>query len=56
MFETVTFNIGFNDDMSNPETVFNSDGTSTTETDNLYALTGELSSGSSEDAGEEAQN
>ena len=39
MFETVTFTIGFNDDLSIPSTVYSSDGTKTTETDQLYALT-----------------
>ncbi len=39
MFETVTFTIGFNDDLSIPSTVYSSDGTETTETDQLYALT-----------------
>ncbi len=39
-FETVTFTLGFNDDMSYPTKTWNSDGTTTTETDNLYAITG----------------
>ena len=42
MFETVTFTIGFNNDLSAPTTVWNSDGTSTVEVDNLYSLTSGL--------------
>ncbi len=41
-FETVTFTLGFNDDMSYPEKTWNPDGTTTTETDKLYALTAAL--------------
>ena len=41
-FETVTFTLGFNDDMSYPEKTWNPDGTTTTETDRLYALTATL--------------
>ena len=41
-FETVTFTLGFNNDMSIPTTTWHTDGTSTTETDNLYALTATL--------------
>lgn len=55
-FETVTFNIGFNHDMSTPETVFASDGTSTTKVDNRYAFTGTLSSESPAGTEEEAAN
>jgi predicted small lipoprotein YifL len=47
MFETVTFTIGFNDDMSAPTTVWNNDGTKTTETDNVYTFTSGLSSNDS---------
>lgn len=54
MFETATFTIGFNDDLSSPTTVWNSDGTKTTETDRLYSLTGGISAGGAADAGEEA--
>ena len=42
LFETVTFTIGFNNDLSAPTTVWNSDGTSTVEVDNLYSLTSGL--------------
>lgn len=45
MFETVTFTIGFNDDLSIPATIFNSDGTQTVETDHLYALTSGITAG-----------
>lgn len=41
-FETATFTLGFNDDMSYPEKTWNPDGTTTTETDKLYALTAAL--------------
>lgn len=50
MFETVTFTIGFNDDLSIPVTVFNSDGTQTKETDQLYALTSGAAAGSDGEA------
>ena len=42
MFETATFTIGFNDDLSAPTTVWNSDGTSTVEVDQMYSLTSGL--------------
>lgn len=54
MFETVTFTIGFNDDMSAPTTVWNQDGTKTVDTDNLYKLTGGTSSDSSTEGTTEA--
>ena len=38
MYETVTFTIGFNNDMSYPVTVWNVDGTKTVETDHLYSF------------------
>ena len=44
MFESVTFTIGFNNDMSTPTTIWNQDGTVTVDTDNLYALTGGITS------------
>lgn len=44
MFETATFTIGFNDDMSTPHHVF-VNGKETVETDHVYALTGGVSSG-----------
>lgn len=60
MFETATFTIGFNNDLSAPTTVWSSDGTSTVEVDNRYTLTSGLTSGqaqggegSGETAGEE---
>jgi len=43
-FETVTFTIGFNDDLSIPVTVWDTNGNSTVETDNLYSLTSDLTS------------
>lgn len=43
MFETVTFTIGFNDDMSIPSTVFDTEGTSTLDADNLFELTSGIS-------------
>ena len=42
MFETVTFNFSFNDDMSIPATVWNVDGTKTVDAAQHYALTGGL--------------
>ena len=60
MFETATFTIGFNNDLSAPTTVWSSDGTGTVEVDNRYTLTSGLTSGqaqggegSGETAGEE---
>lgn len=48
-FETATFTLAFNDDMSLPVTVFNLDGTTTTTMDNLYSITsGETSESPSE--------
>ncbi len=44
MFETVTFTLGFNNDLSSPSYIQNNDGTLTTETDNLYEFTSGLSS------------
>ena len=44
-FETATFTLGFNDDLSYPETVYHADGTKTVTTDNLYALTSGLTAG-----------
>ena len=44
-FETATFTIGFNDDLSDPTTTWSSDGGRTAETDQLYALTSGLTSG-----------
>lgn len=38
-FETVTFTLGFNNDLSIPSSIQNTDGTITSETDNLYKLT-----------------
>lgn len=38
MYETVTFNIGFNDDLSIPVTEWHMDGTQTTPTDYVYAV------------------
>lgn len=56
MFETVTFTIGFNDDLSIPSTVYSSDGTKTTETDQLYALTsGAVAGGDGETAPAEGE-
>lgn len=58
MFETAAFTIGFNDDLSSPTTVWNSDGTKTTETDRLYALTGGISPAGTADGanGEDSGN
>ena len=39
-FETATFTLGFNNDMSIPVTEWSSDGTKSTPTDCLYAITG----------------
>lgn len=39
MFETVTFTLSFNDDMSIPTTIWNMDGTKTHDADNHYSLT-----------------
>lgn len=44
MFENAEFTLGFNNDMSNPETVWNNDGTTTSVTDNVYVLSGGLTS------------
>ena len=52
MFETASFTIGFNDDLSAPTTVWNSDGTSTVEVDQMYSLTSGLTSGSAGGEGE----
>lgn len=38
-FEKAVVSIGFNNDMSIPTTVWNSDGTKTTDTDNIYEFT-----------------
>ncbi len=45
-FETVTFTLRFNKDMSAPTTVYNSDGTKTIEADFAYALTSGLTASS----------
>lgn len=37
-FETAEFTIGFNDDLSAPETVFDADGSESVKVDNLYTL------------------
>lgn len=39
-FETATFTLGFNNDMSIPVTEWKTDGTKATPTDNLYTITG----------------
>ena len=38
MYENVTFTLGYNNDLSIPTTIWNMDGTKTTEVDNLYAI------------------
>ncbi len=43
-FETVTFTIGFNNDMSSPSRISTSDGKKSIGADNLYALTSGLAS------------
>lgn len=39
IFESAEFTIGFNDDMSTPEYIVDSDGTEAVQTDNTYSLT-----------------
>lgn len=45
MFQTVTFTVGYNNDLSIPVTVWNADGTQTQQIDNLYSITGGLAGG-----------
>ena len=55
-FETATFTLGFNHDMSIPVTEWNTDGTSTKKTDCLYALTGTLGAAPSAQDAEQIQD
>lgn len=49
MFETVTFDIGFKNDMGTLTTTYNMDGTVTVDIDNLYSLTGGVESNNTDD-------
>lgn len=53
MFESVTFTIGYNNDLSTPVIRWNEDGTQTQETDNLYSITCGLGGNTSVSEGEE---
>lgn len=53
MFETATFTLRFNDDMSIPATVWSSDGTQTVEADQAYAFTSGVSAGGAAAGGDE---
>ena len=48
IFETVTFTISFNDDLSFPMTTWHGDGTKTVDADTHYSFTGSLGGGSGE--------
>ncbi len=50
LFETVTFEIGFKDDLGMLTTTYNVDGTETVDYENLYALTATLSGAAEESA------
>ena len=52
-FETATFTLGFNNDMSTPSTIRSSDGTTSLGADNLYAFTSTI--GAAEAAAPEAE-
>lgn len=53
-FESAEFSLGFNDDMSIPEKVWNPDGTSSAKTDNLYVLSCGLGTAASSEQNPEA--
>lgn len=52
MFETATFSIGFNDDLSSPTTVWSNDGESYVEVDQMYALTSGVAAAGGGDGGD----
>lgn len=55
MFETVTFDIGFKNDMGKLTTTYNMDGSVTVDIDNLYSLTGGLESNNTDDKANSAK-